>query len=358
LVFRLTLRLAGSIAALGALVAFLFSPFGLLWRRTSLIEYLATALSLAFLLASVSWLEERRQRGRYVAALSFGIGAMLVKITTGAFYLLPILFYRPREKRPTLDIPILSLLAVPSLVGLGWAAWADSIKAASPATAFLTSRALVTWNFGTVEMRLEPTVLAPIAAAIFLALGGAGLLLWIPMASQSLQRLKQGPFLAAVIVIVTLGPPLALTPLYSTQNYYPAAVSPAIAMLVGIACGWGWEHRTRLIPRGALVAGVALWLVTLILTRDYWLDTYRPVVDRDGSLAAAAFIRSRTSADDWVVLAGRSWDPTVLYYAQRRGYMLDPRRDTPTTLERLRGEPRYRLFVYCPYEGSCQVLGR
>ena len=81
------------------------------------------------------------------------------------------------------------------------------------------------------------------------------------------------------------------------------------------------------------------------------------MVDRDGSLAAAAFVRERTEPDDWVVIDGRGWDPTILYYANRRGYMLDDRRQAGADdLERLRADERYTLFVDCPYEGACTEM--
>lgn len=104
---------------------------------------------------------------------------------------------------------------------------------------------------------------------------------------------------------VIVGPPLVLTPLYNTQNYYPAALSPAVAMMVGLSIAWAWEHRRAFVGRLALGAGPALWIATLAMTAEYWTISYRPVVDRDGTLAAAEFVRERTEADDWIVIRGR-----------------------------------------------------
>jgi len=50
LVWRLLVALAGEAAGLAGLVAFLFSPLGLIVSRMSLIEYMATAGGLAFIL--------------------------------------------------------------------------------------------------------------------------------------------------------------------------------------------------------------------------------------------------------------------------------------------------------------------
>jgi hypothetical protein len=171
-----------------------------------------------------------------------------------------------------------------------------------------------------------------------------------------MRRLPQGPFLATLVTVVAIGPPLVLTGLYSTQNYYPAAISPVLAILVGIGAAWAWAHRRAWVGRLALGAGFALWITTLVLTRDYWTASYAEVVDRDGSLAAAAYVRERTDPGDWVVIRGRFWDPTVLYYADRRGYMLDDRRGAVDDLGRLLADPRYTLFVDCPYEATCTLM--
>ena len=356
LLYRLVGRLAGTVAAVGTLIVFLFSPFGLLWGRTSLIEYLATAAAVGFLLAAVRWLDDRRPLDFGLAMIA-GVAALLVKITTGAFYLLPLLAYRRADGlHGWRDWSVIALVALPAAVGRIWIAYTDALKSAAPATTFATSAELVDYNFGTVGMRFDPAVLAPIGAGLFVGLAGAGLLLWAPMAVANLRQLPQARFVAMLVISVVVLPPVVLTPLYSTQNYYPAAISPVVATLVGLGAAWGWQRRRTLIGRLGLVTGVALWLLTIILTRDYWLDSYRPIVDRDGSVPAAEFIRDRSNPEDWVVVDGRGWDPTVLYYADRRGYMLDDLRDDPGTLPALRASGDYALFVECPYEATCRII--
>lgn len=58
----------------------------------------------------------------------------------------------------------------------------------------------------------------------------------------------------------------------------------------------------------------------------------------------------------WVVVDGRFWGPTMLYYADRRGEMLDPRRDDRPTVDDSMADPRYVLAVRCSYEEACVVI--
>jgi 4-amino-4-deoxy-L-arabinose transferase-like glycosyltransferase len=90
LVWRLLVAVAGEAAGLAGLAAFLFSPLGLLVSRMSLIEYMATAGGLAFVLGGLRW-HETGKWAWYVAALTAGTIGLLVKSTTGAIYLVPVL---------------------------------------------------------------------------------------------------------------------------------------------------------------------------------------------------------------------------------------------------------------------------
>ena len=97
LIWGLVRYVAGPVSGVAALVAFVFTPLALLWSRTSMIEYLATAGAVGFAFALVLWRDRRRPV--FVAlALAAGLVGMLVKPTTAVFWILPALLYRPRAK--------------------------------------------------------------------------------------------------------------------------------------------------------------------------------------------------------------------------------------------------------------------
>ena len=98
------------------------------------------------------------------------------------------------------------------------------------------------------------------------------------------------------------------------------------------------------------------WLAAFALMGGYWGRAYGPVVDRDRTLDAAAYIESRTGPDEWVVLRGRDWNPSVFYYAQRRGFLVRASESEAQLIEELDQDPGYTLFVDCPPSASCRPM--
>ena len=88
LLWGLVRHVAGPVSGVGAVVVFTFTPFALVWSRTSMIEYLATAGAVGFAFGVVLW-RERRHPSLFVAALAAGLVGMLVKPTTAVFWILP-----------------------------------------------------------------------------------------------------------------------------------------------------------------------------------------------------------------------------------------------------------------------------
>ena len=88
LLWGLVRQVAGPVSGVGAVVVFTFTPFALVWSRTSMIEYLATAGAVGFAFGVVLW-RERRHPSLFVAALAAGLVGMLVKPTTAVFWILP-----------------------------------------------------------------------------------------------------------------------------------------------------------------------------------------------------------------------------------------------------------------------------
>ena len=238
-VWGLVRHLSTRTAAVIALLVFLLSPFNIWWSRSSMIEYMATALSVGYVWAGMIWIDKRQNR---FAALAIVLGslAMAVKVTSAVFWMVPLLLYWSRGPRPPLRVLLrdrlnvsLVLLLVPLIVCVLWTHYADGIKASSPATSWLTSEALFTWNFGTIAQRLSVhawyDVLYPFDSLV------TGLPFWGFLILCGIAALREKRAVWIGIILAGALPVIVFFNLYVVQEYYLAAVTPAVAAVLGYA---------------------------------------------------------------------------------------------------------------------------
>ena len=323
LLYGLVRHVAGRAAAIGSIVAFAFTPFALVWGRASMIEYLATAGAVGFAWALIRWRESRRALPGTLALVA-GLVGMLVKPTTAIFWIAPALAYRTgrsdiRQSR-RVDPWTVAIVAVPIVAAVLWTRHADAIKAASAATTWLTSSELSEWNLGRLEQRFELETWDVIGRrAITLV---ELLLLLLPAAAVAIFRSPQRRFWLAVVSAALL-PPLVFTNLYVQHDYYLAAVTPAVAAVIGLGASFMWKFVTSRGARRAVVVAVGVLLVwgSLELGRGYWLRIHGGYDDPQ-VLPLAGEIKALTSPEDLIAGVGLGWSPALLYYAERRGHMV------------------------------------
>jgi 4-amino-4-deoxy-L-arabinose transferase-like glycosyltransferase len=301
MVRHLSTRIAAGIAVL----VFLASPFNVWWSRAPMIEYMATAFSVGYVWAGMIWIDKRQRR---FAALAIVLGtlAMLVKVTSAVFWMVPLLLYWGRASRPPwrqwlrdrLQVAGV-LLAVPLIACVLWTHHADDVKAASPATSWLTSEALVGFNFGSVAQRLDPhqwgKIIHPFDTLV------TGLPFWLFGVVCLVAILRERRAVWFGVVLAGALPVLTFIDLYAVQAYYLAAVSPAAAAVTGYALD-GVLRRLPSVPlRAAAMAVIIAWLgATLYVQRDFLASSYTsPTPDPAHVLARSHRVR-RTP-----VVAGR-----------------------------------------------------
>jgi 4-amino-4-deoxy-L-arabinose transferase-like glycosyltransferase len=360
----LWLLLAPRIGRLGAgvaLVVFLFTPLGMVWSRTSMIEYLAVAASLGFAVSGLTW----RDRGGWrwwLLAAALGSIAMTVKITSAVFWIAPFAllgFARDRdtsgERGSWRNEQAWVLVAVPIVLGLLWTRHADAIKAASEATAWLTSSGLFEWNFGTLEQRLEPEAWAK-ALRPSLELTAMGLLPFAAVLTAWF-AVRHGQWRFWAWVGIAYAAPLAVFfNLYVVHDYYSAAIAPAAAAIVGcgvaalarvVRPGGGWKA----VAASALLTLGAVTFVGNVAT--HW--SYAAPIFGDPPISTAqldlgAQIAAETRPDQLVAIIAHDWDPALLFYAGRRGFMVRGSTFAPGQLERFLAED-YAVYR-CPWYGD------
>jgi hypothetical protein len=374
MISRLVARLAGEAAALVAVLAFAVCGLGLLWARTSTIEYFVIAASLAMLYGALRW-HESRQWAWWGLALGAGVIAMLVKPTTAVMYLPALLAlgwtgYRAGPERP-LGKPLLyaaallALIAVPLLFGGLWTIYADKVKAANEFTVNQTSAALMTLNFGTIPQRLNPETWGLILGRVNeLILGGQTYFVpfaigfaWVPLGFIASLWLKRRLFTIAWLAGAFVGP-LVFVNLYYIHDYYLIALTPMAAAAVGIGLVWTMRKWKWVLPPllGAFL--VVCWINNIKVSEHYWAIQFYETKGGEHHLEAAAYIDERSAPDDMIVFVGRGWNPATFYYARRYGLMLEG--NEQDQLERALGEllPQLKADGYtrlfdCPPGDFC-----
>jgi hypothetical protein len=323
LLFGLVRSVAGRVAALAAVVAFVVTPFAVVWSRASMIEYAATAGAVGFAWAFIAW-RDHRHPAVGALCLAAGLVGMLVKPTTAIFWLLPALAYRPVGPRHVAlrrDLWAIAFLVVPVAAAVAWTLHADAIKGATATTEWLTSEALRTWNFGTLEQRLDPTSWGVVAEWYLLLIGPLGALL-LAAAAVALWRSEQRRFWIGVACALFL-PPLVFTNLYVVHDYYATAVTPPAAALVGLGTAFVLgrlrETRARAAAAAVAVAVVTVWFWG---SSTYWSVVEGGTQEEATVLGLAEELGSVTEPSDLVAAEGLDWNPAVFYYAGRRGHMV------------------------------------
>lgn len=366
--YFLARRLVSPTAATTALLAFLFNPIAWMYGRASLIEYLAVAGSVGFLYFVSRWMDEGRAT-HWAAAGIAGLVGIGVKITTGGFLVLPALLWRsPSGRWGFQRLSVWFLVAGIVALGMAWSLYAEGVREETPASQFLSLRNQVAWFFGEPLQRFDPAAWRIPLVAI-LALTGFGVLAWAPIAAAQARASTQRAFLLALLSLSALMP-LLLFNLYAIHDYYWIAVSPAVAIGMGLGVDWlRARWRRRWIRRlGIGLAGA--WAATIVGMAPSWTLIYRTPQDEARAMAMAAFIREQSEPDDWVVQTGWGWDPTFLYYARRQGLAVpgsDPTEGAPgfgrqdlsdIDFERILADPALGPFIECDQDGRCAVTDR
>jgi hypothetical protein len=317
----LVLRWHGRLAAIVVLALFEFSPFGLAWGASALIDFLAVALSLGMVVGLDAWFRTGSRTGLVLGAMS-GWLAFLVKTTTPPVWCVLVVVsaataYLTARSWSRIITGFLAGPLAGVAAGLWWTRYADAVKSRSPFTQNLTSAHLKNWTIGTLDQRLDPGAYVPVLLRIGAEIAGplwVGLVfavLGIILAPTKVERVRCAAWLAT-----GAAGPLLFFNLYYVHSYYLIAIYPAIVAAVGIGIvavarrihantGWVAAAATALIVVGSAVREDDLWR---------WATS--PLSNPGSDVATATF------ADPLVVVVGCPEDPTALYFAQQRGLML------------------------------------
>lgn len=310
---------------------FLASPLYVLWGRSFMIETMALFFAMAHLSCFVAGVA--RDRLSYLVWSGIcAILAILTKSTTlPAFSLMAVIFFLAQLATQPFSRGSLSLrtLLAPSLAliiayppGLYWVAVSDASKSDNIVGKLLTSEALASWNFGTLEKKLSTQLWldvlphrmmadiigpwAAIAVALFLSLQ------IFPLFQPGLSR-RQSAILACMI-LGFLTPILIFTNLHLVHNYYQVAngifVIAALALLIDAS-------RARIGDRAAtvLLAGIVASQIAMF-HETYYKNIERPPLGDAYKIARMA--RDLIPQGSALLVFGIDWTSAVAYYSERK----------------------------------------
>ncbi len=299
------------------------SPFYIFWSRTFMIESTALAFSVAFLAIAAAYLKSER-RWKLALAIVCGILAALTKITTfstflGAFLLL-VSWQRwqsPKDRAGWLrNATIAAAIVGPAIaLGIAWTKYADVVKARNPLGAHLTSAALNTWNFGTLEQRLSLGTWQTVAGRLTDIESHASVYLLAIVALVVARRRWRESALCLALFVVAI---LVFTNLHAHWYYAYANLIFLIAAvglsIVALLERGGWQHAAGMLLL-LLAVGVSAWRYQTLHER----------LQRNADphlIHIAESVRRVTDPDEVIIVLGDDWSSRVPYYAERRALMV------------------------------------
>jgi len=316
-------RWFGARASLITLVIFQATPFAAQFASASLIEFAAVAFVLGAIVAIDSFSKKSSWVLLIVATGLLSLG-FAIKVTTAVAWAVVFLVAAlglTWRKIPSKRSIVAGL--APLLIALGagfaWTRYADSVKEQNPIGVYLTSNALGEWNFGTVGQRLTYEQWDRIFER--LPSLGAGLWIFVVLLVIALWRQKLDLRLIALTGVPLIAA-LIFFNLYVVHSYYLAAIYPAYVAVLGI----GVAALSRLIPQRRVSLIIAGALTTLLVFLSWASSEGRALgslVGIEGKFPEISrVIAESTPPDAGVIMIGCDWDPTPLYYAERRGMMI------------------------------------
>jgi hypothetical protein len=358
-------------------VLLLGAPLYLFWSRTVMIESCALFFSLAWL-AALSRLLDRPGLRVLIVTIAAGVLGITAKATTFAPFgllgvaliawrVLPAWRQGPKCQGPKCQGPkcqglkcqgprwshlmIVAACAIPFVAGVAWVAWSDRVKLANPLSAELTSKALMTWNLGTLAERIsgqfwwEVVIHRTLPHTFGLLSGVALIAIGVSLANRRFR------WLSLFALLGFLMPLLTFTNVHFVHDYYQYANACFLVAAVGFGVVGIAESGQRSLAVLALTALVGGQLVL------FWM-AFAPTVTADQSherpIEIAAMLRRSTRPDQAVLVFESDWSAEIAFYSERRTLMV-PDWAPSAAIAQIVRDPRAAMgladlgaVVYCP----------
>jgi 4-amino-4-deoxy-L-arabinose transferase-like glycosyltransferase len=328
--YALSKKWFGKEVALIVVLLFEFTPFGLRFAHSPLMEFAATFYFLLSVYLFGLFIENSKTKIKFIialaAALSLSAG-FLTKVTTG-IALLPIFLilvlkifssdFSKIKKSISILVLIFSTFGSLLMVVL-WNSFADTVKAQNPFTAHLisTTPQMVNWNFGTLQDRLDPKSWVTI---YFQYLGPitSGLLVMMLLTYFAIIHFEK-KVIVPLIFVPILGPLLFIN-LYRSHQYYVSALYPVLIILLSS----GIYAVSKKFGNNQRFASyiLVLILITSSISTKVGLNYMSDLFNHSDVPPLVHEIRQTVPSGDHVLFLGCDWNPEIPYYAETSSLMI------------------------------------
>jgi 4-amino-4-deoxy-L-arabinose transferase-like glycosyltransferase len=331
LTFLVARRIIGKDGALVAASILWLSPFSVYWSTSVMIEYFVLVFVLLLVWSLFKWRENDQLRW-----LAIGVGCSVasgtIKLTTLVVWMpvcvAVIVFSKLSWAKRVFGVASVAVAGLGS--GVAWTMWADHVKTRQVLVSPLSSEGLMAQNRQVLANFSYAKVLARPIWSIsgqqlgligLIALGGAFVALVqrnIPVKDRLVMAALLGMPLLAVVVF-----PIQ----YGEHDYYSAAVSPAVALAAAFGGRFLWKKfadrlQPFLVPgvRRIALFGPAILVASLagfgLFSFGYLSNSFAVV---KGYKTMAEEIRIASNPAEVVGFSANTWDPLVLFLADRNG---------------------------------------
>ena len=313
--------------SIATFLIYILLPFNIFWSRTFMIDYLSVTFALGYILFFLYFLQSTDKKKILFLLLSilFGVLGATTKITTMIITAPLMIYFTTNEffidykkhlkliellKQNWLKYLSISLVAIlPLISGIAWVEYADYIKSQNVFTQFLTSEALGSWNYGTMEQKLDISKWYKVFKnfdSIFL-----GIAIVVILATKHNIKIS-------LIMIATIFITIAIFfNLYHEHTYYLISLMPFYALLIGIAIA-----QINIKQKWVNIALISTLVVSIIssivsILPNMKADNYNHPYSITGKALNAV-----TENNDNIITYGFDWTSVYLYSANRKGVML------------------------------------
>jgi hypothetical protein len=276
------------------------SPLYVYWGRTFMIETAALFFAFSSIPFAIDLINRKTGWRHQVLFVLFASAAVLQKAT-----------------------PI-GMFSIPIVIGLAWAHYADMVKAENPFGSQLTSKALWTWNFGSIEQKFSPKNWRLVVwDRSFLENAGGwfgvGILILPWLAGRQQRHLA---WLALAALVLFLMPIVIFTNLHIVHPYYQVACVLFLIAGLSIVIG-GWLQEALGIKALAPIFTVVLMVSNIVaFYSGYGIVAARKLLQSSPgyvqSYSIAHYLRDHTPANTGLVIFGKGWSSEIAFPAQRK----------------------------------------